>query len=173
MEAELICSYDFDGSSGHSVYNQSFKNAEKNTNIDDENLLATTLIPLRLRLLNGSNEILWNNKMSQSPRFCRPKKLQYVHKTKNVILTEKQALEDEIRNLQTYKIVLENGHIRIHFRLSIILIDGKVLNIITTKSMQSCPICRVTPKLFNNISKENLIKLIKEGKFVPIKTSLQ
>jgi len=167
MEAELICSYGFDGSSGHSVYNQSFKNAEKNTNIDDENLLATTLIPLRLRLLNGSNEILWNNKMFQSPRFCRPKKLQYVHETKNVILIEKQALEDEIRNLQTYEIVLENGHIRIHFRLSMTLIDGKVLNIITaTKSMQSCPICHATPKLFNNISN------IKERKFVPIKTSL-
>lgn len=127
MEAELICSYGFDGSSSHSLYNQSFRNVEKNMNIDDENLLATTLIPLRLRLLNRSNEILWNNKMSQSPRFCRPKKLQYVHETRDVILTEKQALEDEIRNLQTYEIVSEKGRIRIHFRLSMTLIDAKCL----------------------------------------------
>jgi len=38
MEVELIYSHDFDGNSGHSLYNQSSKNAEKNTNIDDENL---------------------------------------------------------------------------------------------------------------------------------------
>jgi len=77
-------------------------------------------------------------------------------KQKNVILTEKQTLEDEIRNLQTYEIMLENARIWIHFRLSMTLIDSKMLNIITAiKSMQFCPICHATPKLFNNISKEN------------------
>lgn len=98
--------------------------------------------------------------MSQSYGFCRPKKLQYVKETKDIILAEKQALEDEIKNLQIHDIVLENGHIRIHFRLSAKCLTG-------TKLMQFYPICHATPKQFNNIMN------IKEGKFIPIKTSLE
>lgn len=168
IEAELIYSYGFDGSSGHSPYNQGFHNTQ-NTSLNDECLLATTLIPLRLRLLNNKNKILWNNKLSHSPRFCRPKKLKFVKETKEIILLEKKALDDEIGNLQTHAIIcLGNVRICTKFQLYMTLIDEKVLNNITeTSSMQSCPICHATPKQFNNILS------IKEGKFVPIETSLQ
>ena len=80
-------------------YNLSFKNTENNTDIKDENLLATTLILLHLTSCDGQ-QILWNNKIPQSSQFCRPKKFQFVNETIDIILTEEQALENEINNFK-------------------------------------------------------------------------
>lgn len=150
IEIVLSCSWGFDGSSGFSSYKQQYKGEQKNENVSDENLFATTLIPLRLSTENGL--IIWNNNNSQSERFCRPIELRYIKKTKDVILQQKEALENEIEQLQTLKIVVDNRSIFVHFALHLTLIDGKVLAIITNTSMQNCPICHATPKNFNDLS---------------------
>ncbi|XP_011872388.1 PREDICTED: uncharacterized protein LOC105564550 [Vollenhovia emeryi] len=146
----LSCSWGFDGSSGFSSYKQQYKGEHKNENVSDENLFATTLIPLRLSTENGL--IIWNNNSSQSERFCRPIELRYIKESKNVILQQKEIFENEIKQLQTLKIVLDDRSIFVHFALHLTLIDGKVLAIITNTSMQSCPICHATPKNFNDLS---------------------
>lgn len=153
IEAVLICSWGFDGSTGHSSYKQQYQSTSKDVN--DEELLATTLIPLRLT--TGSNEILWNNRASQSTRFCRPIRLQYVKESGRVIQMEKECIDNEIDHLKLFEVVLnDNIKIRIHFCLYLTLIDGKVFNYLTnTKSMQTCPICRATPKQFNNLENKN------------------
>lgn len=69
LEANLVCSWGFDGSSGHSDYAQKFISAGSQ-GCHDNNLFATTLIPLRL--ISPSGTILWNNRTPQSVRFCRP-----------------------------------------------------------------------------------------------------
>lgn len=153
IEAVLICFWGFDGSTGHSSYKQQYQSTSENVN--DEHLFATTLIPLRLT--TGNNEILWNNRASQSTRFCRPIRLQYVKESKHVIQIEKERVDNEINNLESFEVILnDNIKICIHFCLYLTLIDGKVLNYLTdTKSMQSCPICRATPKQFNNLENKN------------------
>jgi len=149
LEAILICSWGFDGSSGHSAYKQRYSDMSV-SNTNDENIFATTLIPLRLS--TSSNIILWNNRASQSARFCRPINIQYCTESKNIILNQKQCIENQIDKLEALEIILDSLKIVIHFSLFMTLIDGKVLNIITgTKSMQSCPICQATPKQFNNL----------------------
>lgn len=157
MEVVLLCSWGFDGSSGHSEYKQNYKEIGVDLNISDANLFATSLIPLRL--LNKNNDILWNNKTSQSSRFCRPVKLQTVKETESVILEEKRNMEEQISKLEILEIEIDadEGHrIQIHFSLFLTLIDGKVLNIITgTKSMQTCPVCHATPKTFNTLSNKD------------------
>lgn len=144
MNTELICSYGFDGSSGHSMYKQGYSTSGSHS---DASLFATTLIPLRLQT---ESVILWNNRTPQSIRFCRPIKLEYVKETSVHILREKSNLDKEIENLQEFKISLANGKIiNVKYNLRMTLIDGKVLNVLTnTKSSQSCPICGATPKQF-------------------------
>jgi len=160
IDVILTCSWGFDGSSRHLEYKQRYADKSQE-NISDESLFATTLIPLQLS--TNSDVILWFNRTSQSSRFCRPIHLEYVKESRDVILKQKQNINDQINRLQTFEISLEECHIRINFSLHMTLIDGKVLNIITnTRSMQTCPICHATPKQFNDLSNINSPKFLPE-----------
>lgn len=167
IEILLMCSWGFDGSSGHSAYKQKYESIPSDVQVDDQNLFATTLVPLRMTTDN--NIILWNNKCSQSERFCRPIKLQFAKETKDIILKQKSDIENQINKLQVCEITLdENYRIFVHFSLFLTLLDGKVLNIICgTKSMQNCPICQATPKTFNDFSNKE------KDIFLPNSNSLQ
>lgn len=163
LETIFICSYGFDGSTGHSPYKQRYQDTDPNISNTDENLFATSLIPLRWS--TKDNVILWNNRASQSTRFCRPISLQYVKESADIIATQKASIEAEIDKLQVLEVNLNNIHVRIHFSLFLTLIDGKVLNIITnTKSTQTCPICHATPKQFNDLSNKSTSTFIPDPK---------
>jgi len=115
----------------------------------DENFIATTLIPLRI-IVRPSGEIIWTNKSAQSDKLCRLIKLQFVKESKELILSEYNNLEKEISSLQLFQTITENTNISVEFVLSLTLIDGKVLNVLTgTKFTQTCPICHRDPKDFN------------------------
>ncbi|KMQ87394.1 dna-mediated transposase [Lasius niger] len=91
VDTVLTCTWGFDGSTGHSAYQQRWQNKE---NMSDESLFATTLIPLRLATSTGLT--LWNNRAPQSSRFCRPIKFEFVKESIDVILRQKQLTEDQI-----------------------------------------------------------------------------
>lgn len=78
IEAVLIVSWGFDGSTGFSAYKQRFSNsnAENGKKNSDSSLFATTCIPLRL--ITSTGIILSNNPTTQSVRFCRPISLQWI-----------------------------------------------------------------------------------------------
>lgn len=151
LKADLIVSYGFDGSTGHSSYKQKFQEASTSDD-SDYSLFATTMTPLRL--VDSVGRPLWNNRTPQSIRFCRPIKLEFCKETKEKILLEDNDLKQQINGLNSLKIVIDVGKIiEIHFKLFLTLIDGKVLNVLTnTKSSQSCPICKATPKDFMTIT---------------------
>lgn len=166
LETVFICSYGFDGTTGNSQYKQRYKDTIPNASNTDDSLFATSLIPLRWS--TKDNVILWNNRASQSVRFCRPISLQYVKEPVDVIAAQKANIEAEIDELQPLELDLNNINVRIHFSLFLILVDGKVLNIITnTKSTQTCPICHATPKQFNDLSNRS------RSTFIPDPKSLQ
>lgn len=170
LETIFICSYGFDGSTGHSPYKQRYQDAKPNASNTDESLFATSLIPLRWS--TKDNVILWNNRASQSTRFCRPISLQYVKESADIIATQKASIEAEIDELQTLEVDLNNVNVRIHFSLFLTLIDGKVLNIITnTKSTQACPICHATPKQFNDLSNRSKTTFIPDPKSLQYRVS--
>lgn len=87
----------------------------------------------------------------------------------DVILRQKQLIEDQIKELNIFEVVVEDCIIQVHFSLLLTLIDGKVLNAIitNTKSSQSCPICHATPKYFNDLSNKD------KGTFLADPRSLQ
>lgn len=151
LEAELICSYGFDGSSGHSNYKQQFCNSEI-LQQTDSTLFATTMIPLRLKCVD-KNIILWNNPTPQSVRFCRPIKLEFIKETKEVVKKENDDLNKEIKEISEVQISLPNNKIlRVKFNLFLTILDGTVLNYITdTKSFFTCPVCGAKPSDFLSI----------------------
>lgn len=73
VDVVLTCSWGFDGSTGHSTYKQRYQNEQAKA-VNDESLFVTTLIPLRLSSSTGI--IFWNNRTTQSARFCHPLKLE-------------------------------------------------------------------------------------------------
>lgn len=165
LETVFIFSYGFDGSSGHSRFNQGYLDTSQTVN-DDGSLFATTLVPLRW--LTSNNVVLWNNRSSQSASFARPVSLMYMKESAELILKVKNDLENQINELEAHEIILSGVKIQVHFSLYLTLIDGKVLNIRTdTKSMQTCPICHATPKMFNNLSNKGT------SAFIPNPLSLQ
>jgi len=86
----LLLSWGMDGSSGQAKYKQ---RASLPSNMVDSTLFATTAIPLRL---TSSNKLLWQNPCPQSPSFCRPIRIQFVKETKELVLAEKQKVEQEL-----------------------------------------------------------------------------
>lgn len=158
----MILSYGFDGSSGQSLYKQTFANFCGN----DSSIFATTLIPLRL--ISNDNIVIWNNPTPQSVRFCRPIKLEYVKETKDHVLKEKQNLDDQIQHLDMLVFNVRNFTLKVKCHLCMTLIDGKTLATLTnTKSSQACQICGATPADFLKISDFRSVK------FMPKSDSLQ
>ena len=143
IKADMIFSYGFDGSSGHSAYKQKFDTAGCHS---DTNLFVITVVPLRLN--SEDNNILWNNRTPQSVRFSRPLKVEYIKESTEHILKEKQDIDGQINKQEPITIYFSNNK-KISFTLFMTLIDGKNLNILTgTKSNQTCPICGATPNDF-------------------------
>lgn len=112
LNVVFICSWGFDGSTGHSAYKQRYQNEQAEA-VNDENLFVTTLIPLRLSSCIGI--IFWNNRSTQSARFCRPLKLEYVKESSDVIMRQKQLIEDQINQLRIFEISLNDYCLHISY----------------------------------------------------------
>lgn len=144
-------SWGFDGSTGQSFYKQSFDLSSQDSSFNENSLFATTFVPLRI--LADNRFVAWLNPTPQSYRFCRPLHIQYRKETNELILSEKAWVEDQIKNLTPISIQTTNGYtIIFHCELTLSVIDGKVLNIITgTSSQLRCPFCKLTATSFNNL----------------------
>ena len=68
----------FDGSMGHSVYNQKF--SPENRDTSDASLVATCYVPLQYRDAGGNP--IWTNENPQSSSICQPLCLEYKKETK-------------------------------------------------------------------------------------------
>ncbi|XP_033248121.1 uncharacterized protein LOC117188397 [Drosophila miranda] len=144
-EIKLICSYGFDGSTGHSIYKQKFLTEIPGSQLSDHSLFVTSVIPIQITDTYHRN--IWTNRTPQSIRFCRPLKIDLLKETTAHIIIEKKDLDFQINTLKpfVYKLV-ENVDIVVTYEMHMTLIDGKVLSVLTgTKSTQCCPICGVTP----------------------------
>lgn len=138
----------FDGSTGQSLYKQSFSDAEKG---NENSIFATTYTPLQI--VTNTNFIIWTNPMPQSYRYCRPIHIQYRKESKELIVSQKQNIQGQIDNLNPLVTQTTQGHeIKVDHQLYCAAIDGKVLNaILDTTSQLRCPYCDLTSAQFNNL----------------------
>jgi len=153
VEATLISSWGFDGSSDHSTYNQHFNSSGESVGKTDTNLIATTTIPLRLVAKHGA--IYWCNRTPQSIRFCSPIMLEYKKETPENIIATNEKMKEQIKNLRpiTYEFSSGNRKIIVSCSFFCTLIDGKVLSILTGSSgFANCPICHAKPNQMNEIT---------------------
>ena len=142
----------FDGSSGHSIYNQAF--SLQNKDKSEASLLATCLVPLQYRTENGYP--IFTNPVPQSSSFCQPIRLEFLKETPEMSLYLDNWIEDQIRQISPniIEIELENPPgkkmVEIHHILKKTMLDGKAKNAVTeTASPQTCFLCKANPKKCN------------------------
>lgn len=141
----------FDGSSGQALYKQAFEDQGEN----ESSIFATTFVPLRIYHQSTQNDkvLLWTNIAAQSYRSCRPLRIIYKKESKELILSEKDRVNQEIDHLTPFYYKLPSGQqINATCNLYLAAIDGKVLNtILDTPSQMRCPYCALTATQFNNL----------------------
>lgn len=142
-------SWGFDGSTGQSFYKQK---SPQDLSYDESTIFATTFVPLRI-VETSRKETLWLNPTPQSFRSCRPLHIQYRKESKDLILGEKDYVEEQLRHLAPITALTTKGFsIKTTCNLTLSIIDGKVYNIIhKTYSQLRCPICKLTSTKFNDL----------------------
>lgn len=126
---ELKCvfkgSWGYDGSTGQSFYKQNLGTSTQDLSTNENSLIATTFIPLRI-VVADKTYTAWLNPTPQSYRFCRPLHIQYKKETSDTILSEKSGVENQIKNLQPIALQTTNGYTVIFIcELTLSVIDGK------------------------------------------------
>jgi hypothetical protein len=149
LELEITYKWGADGSGSQKNYKQKFEKEDS----DDSNVFITSLVPLRLHYIQENNDVIvWQNPRTNSTRFCRPIKLQFVKETPEVIKSEFDNMERQIANLTPTKIDLCGRTYIVKHNLLKTMIDGKICNALTlNKSTQRCYICKATTSEFNKI----------------------
>ncbi|XP_072022020.1 LOW QUALITY PROTEIN: uncharacterized protein [Amphiura filiformis] len=142
LNCDLVCKWGFDGSSGQSEYKQ--KSAGT---LDDSSMFCTTLVPLQLKF---KDNILWQNPVPSSTRFCRPIHLLFKKESTELCQEVNKSVHDEIKKLQPldatldidYELACEENrkeNIQVKYDLHLTMVDQKVLNALTeTKSSMRC-----------------------------------
>ena len=117
-------------------------------------------MPLQLKY---KEQILWNNPVPSSTRFCRPVHLQFKQETTELSQKEHDNINDGIKKLKPLNVTIDIDYelesdqnrrddITVTYDLHLTMVDQKVINASTeTKSTMRCYVCGVTPKQFNNL----------------------
>lgn len=162
----LHTKWGFDGASGQNHYMQNFptttqhledNDEEQLTDIDvmcDSNMFMTSLVPLRLSSSSNDNLSIWKNERPNSTRYCRALKFQFAKETPDLILAEKNRVEDEIERLSNSIVTCGTRAFHVTHKLYFTMIDGKVAQVVTgTTSASNCVICGGKPSELNDLSK--------------------
>ncbi|KAG5666146.1 hypothetical protein PVAND_017658 [Polypedilum vanderplanki] len=145
IEATLIFADGGDGTTGFSHFNQK---SESGQIINDHSLFTWSATPIALITKEGIE--LWRNPSPNSPFSNRPIMLEFAKETNNYVKDVYEKFEKEKQELSTLTLPLGNANVKITPEFHTTLIDGKVFNVITKTSSQSCPVCEAKPKDFLN-----------------------
>lgn len=144
----LIYKWGCDGSSGHSLYKQTFEDSEST----DEYMFILSLVPLRLVEV-GTDKLIWQNPRPSSPRFCRIIKFLFKKESTHLIKKECDEIKKQVMNLTPTQIKIGEKNITVNHTLILSMIDGKVCNVLSdNSSTQKCFICKATGKDMNSVS---------------------
>ena len=128
----LESKWGFDSATGQHLYQQPTTQNEEGT--DENSLLVTNLVPLRLYYKDNPSILLWKNPVPNSTRYCRQIRFQYKKETADVSCQEKEAVEHEIKNLQPYQQDHTSGRLEVSFKMHFTMIDGKWLWLLLVNS---------------------------------------
>lgn len=150
---QILYKWGCDGSSSQSNYKQKY--ASPSESDDDSSVFIISLVPIQLHGVaqedNSSKVILWNNSRPGSTRFCRPIRFLFAKESDELIRSEVDYIEDQIKNLIPTKVSFGENTIWVKHNLLLTMVDGKVCNSLTETSSQTCYICGATPKTMNKL----------------------
>lgn len=87
---------------------------------NDANIFLTSLVPIQILIGKPhakQNIILWQNPRTSSTRFCKPIRFQFIHKTVEILITEKEYIGSQIKNLKPTTCNINNKIIQIKHKL--------------------------------------------------------
>lgn len=139
-ELYMISKVGSDGSGGHSMYKQGFKNGKMG---DDSKILSAFSVPLKLQEMdvNGQYIDVWINQRPNSTRLCTPISLQLFPENKKTI----RALTNRI--LKSPPSIV--GSITVKHKTINSMCDGKTHNAIEGVASQACYCCNLSGKALN------------------------
>lgn len=148
LQLEMLTKYGIDGSGNQSLYSIKF-DQELHSNINETSIVSSFICPVRLSLID-TNKIVWQNPSPSSPFYCRPIKLKFIKESPELVRQEISEIQEAIVNL----FPTEVDNIKVHHKLILTMVDGKVCQALTnTPSASSCYICkpRTNPSAMNNL----------------------
>ncbi|KAF0313621.1 hypothetical protein FJT64_015855 [Amphibalanus amphitrite] len=107
-----------DGSSGHSRWKQA-------GDIEDDQVMVASVVPLRITDERGA--VVWYNHTPNSNRFCRPISVKFLKENRSTVLKEMELIQTQIAALRPLKL----EHATCRYSLSLTMVDGKVVNLLT------------------------------------------
>ena len=154
----------FDGSTGHSIYNQAYTPGNKNAS--DASLLATCFAPLLYE--TEDRDSIFLNPAPQSSSFCQPLTLEYKKEDVAASKSINDKLDMEIAELkQPHRMEVETSSgirfVEVKHKIHKTMLDCKAKNAICdNKSAMTCFLCKATPKQMNNLKKVKSLKTIRK-----------
>ncbi|XP_058446016.1 uncharacterized protein LOC131427109 [Malaya genurostris] len=152
MNIILTVKWGMDGSTGNSEYNQVFEN--DNGLLTDASVFITSMVPIEARSIK---KVFFQNPRPSSTRLCRPIRILFEAETSELIIRERQYIEDQILSLKPTIVTKHQRTVQIKYCMLFTMVDGKVCSAVTeTSSSQSssrCYICQAKPTDMNNIQK--------------------
>ena len=136
IDLMLVCKWGCDVASGQSRYKQI---EHGNSDVDDNTVFISSLLPIRLQDKSNS-KIIWENPRPSSPWFCRTSKFKFIKESNEVTNEEINGIKHEIENSSPLTL---NNNIEIGYAMALTMVDNKVCNVITgTSSAMKCYICQ-------------------------------
>jgi hypothetical protein len=133
-----------DGTTGFSHYHQKLPSGGV---VNDHSLFTWTATPILLEETD-TKEVLWKNRVPNSPFANRPILLEFAKESTEYVLRLYEELVKEKEALEDIRVQVEDALLFIKPKFHTTLLDGKVFNIIMGTSSQKCPVCSKTAKDF-------------------------
>lgn len=144
----LMSKWGFDGASSQSQYKQKFQNPQG----DDSSIFMASLVPIFIYAKEKPDHIYWKNNKPSSTTLCRPLRLTFERETDENCERMYGQINEEIADLHCTIVDHYQNSIEISHVLVCSMVDGKICNVLTNTSSQSCFICGATPINMNVLS---------------------
>ena len=153
---KFFCKYGSDGSSSQSNYKQKFTD-DNGLSIDDSSLYISSMVPLQLVVVgnnNNTDRIIWANDKPSSPMYCRPIHIIYSKETPELMIEEKEVLENQIKNIEAHTFDIENSTLQVSYEFIPTMYDVKSINKFTnTEYTKECYLCGLRGSELNDLEK--------------------
>ena len=154
IHLDFVLKAGMDGTSGLELYKQTRSDDATTSEQNEQSLLVSHIMPLLLRSKNEHNLIYFQADKPSSRTSCRPLALKFKKENQDSVVEEYERMTADFESNQVFEIVINGEHGRltlvIHLTVLMVMVDGKIINLLTNNSSQRCVTCKAGPKELMN-----------------------